>query len=295
MICPRSWRPPWAGSCARPGAIAVPLLSAAQARRPQDFWLNFELGVALFESGRSEESLGFYRAALAVRPEASPAHNGVGVTSMPWAVRTKRSATCSKPLRIDPNFAIAHGNLGWALSQGPDRRGDRALRGGHPARPEVGGCAHINLGVALDAKGRPDEAIDHYQEAIRLDPKFGPGPQQPRPGPRAKGRPDEAIDHYEEVRPARPASVRPGPHQPRRGSVRRRAGSTRPSSHFQEAVRFDPKLALAADSLFTCRYAAACAAVQAAAGLDSRDERLGERSEPTCAGEPWTGCGRTWN
>ena len=80
MICPLSWRPPWAGSCARAGGDAVPLLSAAQARRPQDFWLNFELGVALFESGRKEEALGFYRAALALRPEASPAHSGVGVT-----------------------------------------------------------------------------------------------------------------------------------------------------------------------------------------------------------------------
>ena len=38
----------------------------------------------------------------------------------------------------------------------------------------------------------------------------------------------------------------------------------------------DPKLAIAADNLFECRYAAACAAVQAAAGLDSRTRMLGE-------------------
>ena len=35
---------------------AVPLLSAAQARCPQDFWLNFELGWALFESAAERRS-----------------------------------------------------------------------------------------------------------------------------------------------------------------------------------------------------------------------------------------------
>jgi serine/threonine-protein kinase len=55
------------------GGDSVPLLSRAQALNPQDFWLNFELGWALHESGRSEEALGFYRAALALLPEASPA------------------------------------------------------------------------------------------------------------------------------------------------------------------------------------------------------------------------------
>jgi hypothetical protein len=49
----------------------VPLLSAAQARYPQDFWLNFELGWALCESRRFGDALGFYRAALALRPEAA--------------------------------------------------------------------------------------------------------------------------------------------------------------------------------------------------------------------------------
>jgi tetratricopeptide (TPR) repeat protein len=32
--------------------------------------------------------------------------------------------------------------------------------------------AHYNLGVALAAKGRTEEAIHHFQEALRLKPYF---------------------------------------------------------------------------------------------------------------------------
>jgi serine/threonine-protein kinase len=62
------------------GGEAVPLLSAAQARYPQDFWINYELGWALRQSQRSDEALGFFRVALALRPESSLAQNAFGVT-----------------------------------------------------------------------------------------------------------------------------------------------------------------------------------------------------------------------
>jgi tetratricopeptide (TPR) repeat protein len=62
------------------GGEAAPLLSAAQARYPQDFWLNYELGWALRHSGRCDKAIGFFRAALALRPDSSLAHNALGGT-----------------------------------------------------------------------------------------------------------------------------------------------------------------------------------------------------------------------
>jgi serine/threonine-protein kinase len=62
------------------GGEAAPLLRAAQARYPQDFWLNYELGWALRQAQRSDEALGFFRAALALRPESSLAHDCIRVT-----------------------------------------------------------------------------------------------------------------------------------------------------------------------------------------------------------------------
>jgi tetratricopeptide (TPR) repeat protein len=48
-------------------ADAVPMLTAVHARFPQDFWLNYELGFALYQANRWDEALGYLRAALSAR------------------------------------------------------------------------------------------------------------------------------------------------------------------------------------------------------------------------------------
>src|SRR5262249_3519751 len=52
------------------GADPVPFLRRAQARYPDDPWLGFDLAgsLALTRPGQGDEAIGFYRAALAVRP-----------------------------------------------------------------------------------------------------------------------------------------------------------------------------------------------------------------------------------
>ena len=135
---------------------ALALLSAAQARHPQDFWLNFELGWALYVSGRSDEGLGFYRVALALRPEAAT-HCGVGEALGALGRWDEAISQFRQAIEIDPNSAMAHFSLAWALR----------------------------------VKGPQDEANIQYQEAIRLDPKLKPlGPQ---PAPRASVREPVAL------------------------------------------------------------------------------------------------------
>jgi tetratricopeptide (TPR) repeat protein len=217
----------------------VPLLSAAQARDPQDFWLNFELGLALNVSGRSDEALGFYRAALALRPEVSPAHIGVGVSLGAIGPVDEAIGYFEQALNIDPNFALAHNNLGSALRV--KGRLDEAI--GHyqeaiRLNPKGSSAAHNNLGLALYAKGRQDEAIGHYQESIQLDPK-GSALAHINLGfaLRAKGRLDEAI------------------------------------GHFQRALQLDPNLTMARRHLYSCLYAAA----RGSAGQGSPETRPGEQ------------------
>jgi serine/threonine-protein kinase len=57
---------------------AVPLLAEVQALHPNDFWLNFALGNALSEAKRADEAVGYYRAALGVRPDSAAAHHNLG-------------------------------------------------------------------------------------------------------------------------------------------------------------------------------------------------------------------------
>src|SRR4029077_76021 len=59
---------------------AVEFLRRAQQRHPDDFWINHQLARYLKSSKppRLDESIGFYRAAVAVRRESPGAHFNLG-------------------------------------------------------------------------------------------------------------------------------------------------------------------------------------------------------------------------
>jgi serine/threonine-protein kinase len=59
--------------------------------------------------------------------------------------------------------------------------------------------AHTDLGAALQAQDRPDEAMDCYQKALQLDPDYAWAHLEFGNALRMKGRLDEAHDHYRQV------------------------------------------------------------------------------------------------
>jgi tetratricopeptide (TPR) repeat protein len=126
----------------RSGGDAIPLLTAVQARYPQDFWINLTLGTRLGKARRLDEALGYCRAALAVRPEVSAAHNNLGVALFERGRWTEAIGYFKEALRLDPEIY----------------------------------AAHVNLGNALGNSGRMEESIDHYQQALRLNPSLALGP-----------------------------------------------------------------------------------------------------------------------
>jgi len=177
-------------------ADSVPLLTAAQARLPGDFWLNLELGNALSSAKQWNEAVGYYRGALAVRPNSTAVHNNLGAglhhkKQLDEAIREFRIA-----INLDPTFGAAHTNLGSALCDKKDL--DQAIREFRraieldPKTTEP----HNNLGNALHEMKRLDEAIREYDTAIELDAKAA----EPHNGIgnvlRDKKRLDEAIREY---------------------------------------------------------------------------------------------------
>ena len=113
-----------------------------QARYPQDFWINLGLGSTLSQAQRWDEALGYWRAALAIRPDVSAACNSLGVALWFKDRREEAIAHFKEAVRLDPN-AIG---------------------------------AHINLGTALCKVGRLEEGMDHYQQVLRLEPKSAGAP-----------------------------------------------------------------------------------------------------------------------
>jgi tetratricopeptide (TPR) repeat protein len=150
---------------------SVPLLRAAQRRHPSDFWLSLALGNALREAKQVEEALGYFRVAVALRPDASAAHNNLGNV-----LRAKKDldgalAEFRAAIALDPNDALAHYNLGITLRDKGDLEGAIAESRRAIASAPADAIAHNGLGTALYDKQDLEGAIAEYLTAIDLDPK----------------------------------------------------------------------------------------------------------------------------
>lgn len=162
------------------GADAEPLLRAAQERHPSDFWINFALGNAL-ANGKPGEAVGYYRAALALRPGISIVHYNLGNTLYYLRRLDESVAAYKKAIELDPKRALLHYNLGNALremrcwSEAVTAYKKSIAIDPKDARP------HYNLGRILGDLRRWDEAVVEYANAFAAEPKLAADlKQQPR-------------------------------------------------------------------------------------------------------------------
>ncbi len=175
---------------------AVPLLAEAQVRYPDDFWINFTLGNGLQVNEQWKEGAGYFRAAIALRPESAAAHNKLGwmlyqMKRLDEAIREYQTV-----LTLDPKNPVAHNDLGLALSA--KNQLNEAIHEFHTAiaLDPNWAIAHGNLGNALREKNQPDEAIREYRAAIALDPKNAVAHNNLGRALHTRNRLDEAIREY---------------------------------------------------------------------------------------------------
>ncbi len=138
-------------------------------------------------------------------------------------------------LAVTKNNAIAHINLGVALEQ--KGRRDDALFQYHAAlriNPSYV-QAHNNLAILLDAMDQNDEALAEYQEALRLNPKAALAHCNLGTLLVKLGRFDEAFSHYSEA--ARLAPDDPRPHYLKGKAELRRSQSAAGIAHFRDALQ----------------------------------------------------------
>jgi serine/threonine-protein kinase len=147
----------------------VPWWTAAQGQHPNDFWLNYNLGIALRNAKQPGKAVGYYRAALAVRPDSVAAHITLGNALTDQGQLDEALQAYRRALDLDPNVALAQDNLGVALmAKGQLDEAITAHRRAIELDPKHA-PAHSNLGHALDAKGQTDEALKEYRLGVTLD------------------------------------------------------------------------------------------------------------------------------
>jgi tetratricopeptide (TPR) repeat protein/tRNA A-37 threonylcarbamoyl transferase component Bud32 len=233
------------------------LLLRARERHPDDFWLNFELAVLRTvekyqyveqrDRARQEEAIGYYRAALASKPDSTVACNNLAASlgvkgDMEEAIRYYRKA-----LRLDPRHVVAHMNLGGRLSSRGDLdEGVRHCREAVRLDPTFS-AAHNNLGVALLNKKDLTGAIRHCREASRLDPtdpvpRFNLGKAL-----RGSGDLEGAIRNYREGLRLDPGRV--AVHHDLGAALYEKRDLQGAIASFRQAICLDPGLAPVHDSL----------------------------------------------
>jgi serine/threonine-protein kinase len=151
------------------GGDATGFLKRVQKEHPADFWANIVLGNALF-SASPVEAAGYYRAALASRPQAAVAYTTLGDALRMQQQYDEANGYYRQALLIDPTYARGHSNLGNFLSDmGQKNEAITCYRTALKVDPNYA-WAHLGLANALSDVGRADEALEHYRTFHSLGP-----------------------------------------------------------------------------------------------------------------------------
>jgi serine/threonine-protein kinase len=177
-------------------ADALELLSAAQARFPNDFWLNYQLAKVLHGARRLDEAIGYFRAALASRPDSVEAQLWLGACLRETGKLDDAIGHLEQAVRLDPQSVIARFDLANLLTdKGKLDEAIAHLQHGIGINPKYSKAYWI-LGNALRGKGKLDEAIVQYRHALRVDAKLSGARQQLGLCLQDRGRLDEAMAEY---------------------------------------------------------------------------------------------------
>jgi serine/threonine-protein kinase len=112
-------------------------LTQVQWEHPDSFYANLSLADAL-RDGKPAESIRYYQAALALRPDAATVHNNLAVALLALDRTEDARSHYEQALKLDGGLGIVH----------------------------------YNLGVTLLASDNSDDAIGHFHQAIKALPNF---------------------------------------------------------------------------------------------------------------------------
>jgi tetratricopeptide (TPR) repeat protein len=178
----------------------------------------------------------------------------VGCMALTWqrsSVFTSNVSLMQDSLSKNPDSWTAHTNLGAELGhlsrpQEAIEHYEAALR----LRPTAF-QAHNNLATTLFQLGRPQEAIPHYQEALRINPDVAEIHANLGNALAVLGNTSEAASHFREVLRLMPNSA--PVHNNLVYILENEGRLTEAVTHYEEALRLDPANEKARDNLRRAR------------------------------------------
>jgi cytochrome c-type biogenesis protein CcmH/NrfG len=145
----------------------------------------------------------------------------------------------------NPACWMAYTNLGDILSA--DNRLSEAMDLFNQALKIKPAVAHYSLGNAFILRGRTSEAIDQYKQALQIDPNYAEAHHNLGSALFLMGRTPEAIEHYEQALRIDPAFA--GAHNNLGNALVQTGRAAEAIDHYKEALRITPNSADAHNNL----------------------------------------------
>ena len=134
------------------------------------FKAKYDRGVAYYQHGRLDEAVAAYREALEINPNFALAHNNLGIALAAQRKTSEAVEQYEEALRLVPDYPEAHNNLGKALVLLGDVDGAVAHYQAALALQPDSVTTRRNLAEALETAGKPDEAVTQYEQLLLMRP-----------------------------------------------------------------------------------------------------------------------------
>jgi tetratricopeptide (TPR) repeat protein len=142
---------------------------------PDDALAHLNLGNALLEiPDRMPDAISEYQRTLRIYPNYAEAHNNLGAILLKSGRTTEAVAEYEAAVHLDPDYPDAHSNLGSALSQIPGRLKEATAELETAVRldPENARRRAALGNVLLQTPGKMFEAIGQLETAVKIDPEL---------------------------------------------------------------------------------------------------------------------------
>jgi tetratricopeptide (TPR) repeat protein/mono/diheme cytochrome c family protein len=139
---------------------------------PGNVGLHDDLALLSAEAGDLETAAAEFGESLRLAPEAAAAHYNVGNALLLLGRRDESVAHFRSALDRERDYGLAHQGLALAL-HGNGHLEEAASHFAAAVRLLGTAEAHYNLGVSHQARGALDAALAEYQESLRLEPAYG--------------------------------------------------------------------------------------------------------------------------
>jgi protein O-mannosyl-transferase len=185
-------------------ADSVSLFDHALEVTSENWMAHTNLGVALFDQGRTDEAIGHYTEALRIWPGFAEAHNDLGLALVRQGRIPEAIGHYDEALRLSPNLVDARNNLGTALArQGRTAEAIAQFEEALRLSPRTAGI-RFNLGNAFLAAGRFAEAVEQFDGALSLTPSYAEAANGAGLALTRMGRWPEAADRFRQALAVRP-------------------------------------------------------------------------------------------